>query len=290
MKTPILLLLFLFFTANLEAQQKYGSINRDSLLHLIPGYKEANDALQQKRANIAIDRQGYAKRLAEKKQEYDSLKGKGSALIDTLRSYQIRDMQAMLVNFDAFTLDYVKFDTLRLAAFHYELSEAYRSACAKKKCSPDSIPHSAYSIKVNLNKEVARLLNANKFHSDPKRIGYVNKDSLLRLIPEYRGIKERNEKAMARLFYTSGDDLFYVSFENRTGDDPATQIIVDSLHHADSVACAPYEEKFRRAWEAEMKVRKVFYIYHSYDAKKVWTDPKVQFVDMNKEFAKRLSH
>lgn len=284
---PVVLLLLLSFNS-LAQKTKVGVINRDSLLNLIPGYATANEAYQLRRNEIADVKAQMVREIEHKKAENDSLKGQLSPLINQLRLMQLEQMKENLDAYTEYAVYDILYDSLRVAAFHFELDEAVQTVCRKKKCKLAVSPNRDSVKVIDLNADVAALLKEyGKFHADPKKIGCVNKDSLLRaFFPEYRYSKERTEREMSRYHYDSF--VSPVVYYDSSGAEFDPQVIQDSLQRSDSLICAPYEKKFNEAWAAAMKERKVFYIYDTQVAYKAWPEKEVQFIDLNETMAKLL--
>lgn len=88
----IALLSFFIFTENIFAQQKYGHINSNDILEVMPEYKQLNNTLDNKKREYSVQLQGMYKDYEQKTKEVNDY---GAAMMEAVREERLKEIEML---------------------------------------------------------------------------------------------------------------------------------------------------------------------------------------------------
>lgn len=147
---------------------RYGHINHDSLLLLMPGYLSARDSVNNKTEVFKVVLSEMDNEITRKQRELDSLRGLKSPLILAVMQNDIDANNERRADFKQIADDSVSYYDAKFLGKYFEaLKAAEQAALQNSKCDGmiDSqnipVPDKERNFEfINLNSEVGRLLNA----------------------------------------------------------------------------------------------------------------------------------
>ncbi|MES2619639.1 MAG: OmpH family outer membrane protein [Bacteroidota bacterium] len=88
----LILLSFFLFTENIFAQQKYGHINSNDILEVMPEYKQLNATLDSKKKQYSVQLQSMYKDYEQKTKEVNDY---GAAMMEAVREERLKEIEGL---------------------------------------------------------------------------------------------------------------------------------------------------------------------------------------------------
>lgn len=320
MKQFLLVTLLLACTSLAAQKKNIGVVNTDSILHLIPGYTEVAEQTGKFRQAYETDLAQMESYQAKKARETDSMAPKDTPLIHQLRLLQLQQMKE---NLQAFQYDgslRLQRDSLQMALFTNRYRTIETAVAAGNKCdrvidSRTLAANRSDSVNyVNLNLAVAEKIKADALlMSNPKKIGYVSKDSLLSLLPGYQENKmicdlERQhlhdtvrqlEIEIKRMQQEINDSGYKMNPEQmqeketavKKKEEDTKQYVATETRNIATRDSARNAENFRRYNNAVEKVaasKELFVVQDYREAVEMWREQPAVLTNVNADVAKAL--
>ena len=95
----VILLSFFIFTGNIFAQQKYGHINSNDILEIMPEYKQLNATLDTRKKQYSVQLQGMYKDYEQKTKEVTDY---GAAMMEAVREERLKEIETLQQQITAF--------------------------------------------------------------------------------------------------------------------------------------------------------------------------------------------
>lgn len=95
----IALLSFFIFTGSIFAQQKYGHINSNDILEVMPEYKQLNATVDNKRNQLTVQLQTMYKDYEQKMKEVNEY---GAAMMEAVREERLKEIEDLKQRITAF--------------------------------------------------------------------------------------------------------------------------------------------------------------------------------------------
>lgn len=145
---------------------RFGYINHDSLLALMPEYLAAKDSVRHHNSGYYETIAAMESEIRQKERQYDSLKSKSTPTMNRLREVQLQQMRENYAAYQALEADSIAAcERKYLGPYHDKMNSSSAIAVQQAKCDaminyqniPNPDPEKPMEF-VNLNAEVAKLL------------------------------------------------------------------------------------------------------------------------------------
>lgn len=309
----------LLFSCSLSAQKmRIGFVNGDSLLHTMPDYaavKSSTVASQGMQDTIT----GMEDEMVRKQRELDSLRPRLSPLMIQLRTLQLQQMNENKQAYIASRGEMASNNTNKLLPYEQALRIAVENARVKNKCDTvlleNNVPANSDKAEfVNLNGDVGKEIASSKsLHAQPKRIGYLNSDSLYKQMPGYLENRLEKNKEIVLLNQQLAVKDKEIDAKQRENDSlygKRSQLMRDrgkaeedrlnkeraematngnkAIERNDSIRNRANIQKMEQATQKLCVSDSCFYIYDKATAQQLYKDQPVVMVNMNDKVAKEL--
>lgn len=312
-----LFFVFIFSSVFLLAQKtRVGVVNSDWVLQQLPGYVAMRDSSTKEIIRIQTTLQSFELMYAAKKQAQDSM---GTESTDEWRALQ-NELNEIESDYKSYTDSMQRVvslkDSIRFTPYTRSLVRASFIAAEKNKCygTCDSKSVAAQTSGnldyIDISKDVLKEMQHPSVITTPKRVGYCNTDSLLKLMPGYRDAQNSSEahhkqnqiKITAMNAEIENKQKVLDSVTSPVDRKKRIQEIEELINQRelfaymaaedeklnDSLLFSGFKERLNKAMFVCAKKNNCPDVYDSTKAHSTWAAKEAEFINVNADVAKEL--